>query len=851
MIAKKITNPRKVSTKRTRIAKLLSYIYAPERPDTTEKCAYAGARGFLTDSTAGRIAEMTALAEDAVRSPDPIVHYVLSWRAGEHPTAAQVEEAVDILLEELAVPTHQAAYALHTDTAHDHLHVVLNRVHPDTLRPVQINRGFDVDAVQRAAARIEHAQSWEIETNKRWRIGANGRPVPSDANPAAPDRPRPKRARTPSQRQRDMSRRTGIPSVTQRAIETLAPVIAAARSWPELHTALRKRGAQYHRKGGGAAIVYDGVTVKASAVARDASVRALETRFGEPYQARDAERTPRAAPQDAAAPIAAAASWAELHAALAARGLRYERKGSGARVRSATHDVKASEVARGASLAQLERRLGPFVPATAEEAGRDPDPGPDRTMPTGPDVAARRAEPAPGPELPDPAAAAPPIATARSWIELHAALATAGCHYTRKGSGATVTAGIATGTPVTAKASEVARNATLSALERRLGPWQPGPDPVAPAIPAPATAEPDAAPETGPAASAPAGADPDDWQRYRRDRHEYRDRKARRRIRIDQAYDRDLARLRERHRGERRSLHQDPDGQRRDWTDRGDELNGQRSLLAALHAAALATLADRRRRAHATRRRLLPPWPEYADWRRDRDRPTGEQRWPWAHHQELAPAAPAPPDTPPGPPADIRSYRGEVGQGGHVAYRHIRTRERHFTDIGRAVRVHAGDRDQAVLASLQLAAARFGAVRITGSRAFRARSVRVALAHGTPISPHGIEDLIAAERRQQKRRAEIERLADRYAAVAAGSPLGRAALRTGPDGELTLWWISADHSGPVGPVADVAMAVDAVRESGVDPTTPRATLVARLQADVAAAHSAGRGPGGPHRGPER
>ena len=218
MIVKKISNPRKSSSKRVRIRSLLAYIRQPERDDTTEKCVYAGSRSFLTDTPTAQMAEMIALAEDAPRSRDPVNHYVASWRAGEHPTPAEVEQAVDILLEETDLRDHQVAYALHADTDHWHLHVVVNRVHPHTLRPVQINGGFDIDAVQRAGARIEYAQGWRVDANKRWRATVDGRAVPVDPDPKAPperSRPRPKEKRTPSQRQRDITHRTGIPSVTR------------------------------------------------------------------------------------------------------------------------------------------------------------------------------------------------------------------------------------------------------------------------------------------------------------------------------------------------------------------------------------------------------------------------------------------------------------------------------------------------------------------------------------------------------------------------------------------------------------------------------------------------------------
>src|SRR5260370_10722926 len=101
---------------------------------------------------------MVALAEEATRSGNPVNHYVMSWREGEQPTAAQVEETIAIFLHELGLDEHQVIYGLHADTHNFHLHVVVNRVHPETLKCIEINRGFDIEVVHRAVARIEHTQ---------------------------------------------------------------------------------------------------------------------------------------------------------------------------------------------------------------------------------------------------------------------------------------------------------------------------------------------------------------------------------------------------------------------------------------------------------------------------------------------------------------------------------------------------------------------------------------------------------------------------------------------------------------------------------------------------------------------
>ena len=65
MIIKKVANPDKSATKRTRITRLLEYIRTPERADATEKCVHYGTRRFLTNDSADQTAEMVGLAQAA------------------------------------------------------------------------------------------------------------------------------------------------------------------------------------------------------------------------------------------------------------------------------------------------------------------------------------------------------------------------------------------------------------------------------------------------------------------------------------------------------------------------------------------------------------------------------------------------------------------------------------------------------------------------------------------------------------------------------------------------------------------------------------------------------------------
>lgn len=272
MIVKKIKNPKKSASKAARVSRLTDFICMPEKENDNEKCLYAGARGFLSDDYQTQKAEMLALSQEAVRSSDTINHYVLSWQEGEQPNARQVEEAVDIFLQELGLEGHQVMYGLHVDTANVHLHIAINRMHPETLKVVKPNRGFDIEAAHRAVARIESKQGWQREAHGRYRVKENGE-VERDARSR-------RRSRQPDQTKRDMEQRTGEKSAERIAIETGAPIIKSAGSWQELHEALAKEGMRYERVGSGAVLFVNEVGVKASRADRAASLSKLERRLG-------------------------------------------------------------------------------------------------------------------------------------------------------------------------------------------------------------------------------------------------------------------------------------------------------------------------------------------------------------------------------------------------------------------------------------------------------------------------------------------------------------------------------------------------------------------------------------------
>lgn len=269
MIIKKIESGA-IRSKEEYVLNLAKYILDPH--ETDEKLLYAGFRGFLCSDIIGARAELVANAVDATTSAQPTLHLMLSFKEGEQPSNMQVDEAVLILMRELEMESHTALFGLHCNTANSHIHLELSRMDPISKKIVSPNKGFDILAIHRAIAKIEHAHGWESEKNGLYEVLSSGKLVQRKKLNSHRVQPR--------QRQRDMEHRTGEVSSQRIAIDVAGPIIRKIRSWGELHVALAVQGMRYVRQGSGAVVYVGDVAVKASTVDRNAAFKKLQKRLG-------------------------------------------------------------------------------------------------------------------------------------------------------------------------------------------------------------------------------------------------------------------------------------------------------------------------------------------------------------------------------------------------------------------------------------------------------------------------------------------------------------------------------------------------------------------------------------------
>ena len=115
-----------------------------ERPETAERVEWADTRNLASrpERAAGQMAATAKAAPELKRLAGgsaagrklekPVLHYTLSWGKDERPDRAEMNRAAEETLKALGLERHQALIVAHRDKDHPHLHMIANRVNPET-----------------------------------------------------------------------------------------------------------------------------------------------------------------------------------------------------------------------------------------------------------------------------------------------------------------------------------------------------------------------------------------------------------------------------------------------------------------------------------------------------------------------------------------------------------------------------------------------------------------------------------------------------------------------------------------------------------------------------------------------
>ena len=136
-----------------------------------------------TAKAAPNLKRLAGAAQGGRKLAKPVLHYSLIWARDEAPDRREMSRAVDGSLEALGLEGQEALVVAHDDTRHPHVHMVANRVDPETgkaaklgnskLRPSRWAEGYE-----REQGRIRCEE--RVKNNERRRAGRWFAPRGSD-----------------------------------------------------------------------------------------------------------------------------------------------------------------------------------------------------------------------------------------------------------------------------------------------------------------------------------------------------------------------------------------------------------------------------------------------------------------------------------------------------------------------------------------------------------------------------------------------------------------------------------------------------------------------------------------------
>lgn len=243
-------------------------------------------RNLETEEPSKAAARMEALAAQNTRCKLPRYHFILTFdpadaKAGKV-TPEAMREIAGEAIERLGLSDHQILVYAHKDTPHPHMHFLVNRIHPRSLRAwSRMDEGRRLTALCRDIAKER---------------GLN------IARDLAAERKQHDRGKAIDEREYRMAQREGrepLAPFDRRGIHELRASIRsdffAAKSWGELSERLAEKGFSLRRKGQGLVITDGQRVAKLSDLGKGIRFKELESRFDLPYDVWHSQQVSRAA----------------------------------------------------------------------------------------------------------------------------------------------------------------------------------------------------------------------------------------------------------------------------------------------------------------------------------------------------------------------------------------------------------------------------------------------------------------------------------------------------------------------------------------------------------------------------
>jgi hypothetical protein len=109
-----------------------TYLVAGRSGTERDRVAWSASRNLPTDDPQLAAKIMRATAAQNARVDKPVYHLALSFDPNDRVDRATMERVADRVLAALQLQDHQVVIVAHKDREHAHVHLLVNRVHPET-----------------------------------------------------------------------------------------------------------------------------------------------------------------------------------------------------------------------------------------------------------------------------------------------------------------------------------------------------------------------------------------------------------------------------------------------------------------------------------------------------------------------------------------------------------------------------------------------------------------------------------------------------------------------------------------------------------------------------------------------
>ena len=232
----------------SRFARLVDYITDSQRK--TERVGFVRLSNCMCENTDDAVIEILATQRMNMRATsDKTYHLIISFQPDDTISDQNLAEIEERLCDGLGFKDHQRISVVHHDTDNLHIHVAINKIHPE--RFTIHNPYFDYAKIAGLCEQLESEFNLAHDNHQR------------------------------TNRHIDMESKAGVESLLGWMRRECLDGIKQADTWKDLHQVLQSHGLEIRERGNGLVFVSgNGVAVKASSVDRSLSKPNLIKRLG-------------------------------------------------------------------------------------------------------------------------------------------------------------------------------------------------------------------------------------------------------------------------------------------------------------------------------------------------------------------------------------------------------------------------------------------------------------------------------------------------------------------------------------------------------------------------------------------